>query len=77
VWDRFKHARWRIATEAGVVPVTIGFIAASALLIAQAADGSVAAIAITAATAAVSYFTGFNPLWALAAAAALGFMGAV
>ena len=33
VWDRFRDARWRIATEAGVVPVVIGFVAASALLL--------------------------------------------
>lgn len=77
VWDRFKHARWRIATEAGVIPVTIGFVAASALLIARAADDSVAAFAITAATAAVAYWSGINPLWALAAAALLGFAGFV
>jgi chromate transporter len=77
VWDRFKHARWRIATEAGVVPVIIGFVAASALLISQAADGSVAAFAITAATAAFAYWSKLNPLWALGAAAALGFAGVV
>ena len=77
VWDRFKYARWRIATEAGVAPVTIGFVAASALLIAQAADGSVTAFAITGATAAFSYWSRRNPLWALAAAAALGFAGVV
>jgi chromate transporter len=77
VWDRFKHARWRIATEAGVVPVIIGFVAASALLISQAADASVAAFAITAATAAFAYWSKLNPLWALGAAAALGFAGVV
>lgn len=77
VWDRFKEAPWRIATEAGVIPVTIGFVAASALLIAQAADGSPAAFAITAGTAALAFWSRLNPLWALAAAAALGFFGFV
>ena len=77
VWDRFKDAPWRIATEAGVIPVTIGFVAASALLIAQAADGSLVAFAITGATAAFAYGSRLNPLWALAAAAALGFAGFV
>lgn len=77
VWDRFREARWRIATEAGVIPVTIGFVAASALLIAQAADVSLAALAITAATAAFSLWGRFNPLWALAAAAGLGAAGFV
>jgi chromate transporter len=77
VWDRFKDAPWRIATEAGVIPVTIGFVAASALLIARAADGSLVAVAITLATAAFAYWSKLNPLWALAAAAALGFAGVV
>jgi chromate transporter len=57
------------------VPVTIGFIAATALLIAQAADQSIAAFVITAATAALAYWSKINPLWALAGAAALGFTG--
>jgi chromate transporter len=76
-WDRFRDAPWRIATEAGVIPVTIGFVAASALLIAQAADGSLIALAITLATAAFSYWSKLNPLWALAAAAAIGAAGVV
>src|SRR5947209_3112042 len=38
VFDRFRTARWRIAIQAGLVPVTIGLIAASALIIARAAD---------------------------------------
>lgn len=76
-WDRFKHAPWRIAMQAGAVPVTIGFIAASALLIAQAADRNVVAFAITVATAAIALWGRINPLWALAAAAALGFAGFV
>lgn len=77
VWDRFREARWRIATEAGVIPVVIGFIAASALLIAQAADVNIAAFAITAATAAFAFWGRFNPLWALAVAALLGLAGFV
>jgi chromate transporter len=75
VWDRFREARWRIATQAGLVPVTIGFIAASAYLIARAADISIVALAITAATAGIAYWSRINPLWALAAAAAIGFAG--
>jgi chromate transporter len=77
VWDRFRDAPWRIATEAGIIPLTIGFVAASALLIAEAADGSPIALAITLATAAFSYWSRLNPLWTLVAAAALGFSGFV
>jgi chromate transporter len=76
-WDRFKDAPWRIAMQAGAVPVTIGFVAASALLIARAADQNLAALAITGATAAVALWGRINPLWALAVAAGLGVAGIV
>ena len=56
VWERFKDAPLRIAIQAGLVPITVGLIAA---------------------TAALAYFTRVNPLWAFAAAAALGFAGLV
>src|SRR5262249_12107309 len=32
-WDRFKEARWRIAIQAGLVPVSLGLIAASAFVL--------------------------------------------
>src|SRR6266852_7470627 len=38
VFDRFREARWRVAIQAGLVPVTIGLIAASARIIVRAAD---------------------------------------
>ena len=77
VWDRFRDAPWRIAVQAGLVPVTIGFIAASAFLISRAADESLVALAITGATAAVALWSRLNPLFALAAAAGLGLAGFV
>ena len=76
-WERFKDAPWRMALQIGLVPVTIGLIAASAFLIARAADKSAVAVAITAATAGIAYGSRINPLWALAAAAAIGFSGLV
>jgi chromate transporter len=76
-WEKFKDAPWRIAVQAGLVPVTVGLIAASAYLLARAADHSAMAYAVTAATAGISYFTRINPLWAMAAAAALGHAGLV
>ena len=77
LWDRFKDARWRIVIQAGLVPVALGLIAASALVIARAADHSIMAFLITAATAAVSYATRINPLWMFAAAGAAGAAGLV
>jgi chromate transporter len=75
VWDRFKEARWRIAIQAGLVPVSLGLMAASAYVIVRATDQSWLATAITAVTAVLAYFTRINPLWAFAIAGALGLTG--
>jgi len=74
-WDRFKDARWRIAVQAGLVPVSLGLIAASAFVVARAADHNAVAALITAATAAVAFATRVNPLWLFAAGGLLGFAG--
>jgi chromate transporter len=74
-WDRFKGARWRMAIQAGMVPLSIGLIAASAFVLAHAADRNVYAALITAATAAVAFFTRINPLWVFLAAGVLGLSG--
>ena len=49
VWDRFKDAKWRVAIQAGLVPVSLGLIAASAFLLARVADHNVYAAVIRAA----------------------------
>ena len=67
VWDRFKEARWRVAVQAGLVPVSLGLIAASAFVLARAADNNIYAAALTAVTVAVVSFTRINPLWLFAA----------
>jgi chromate transporter len=74
-FDRYRQTRLLAAVEAGLVPVTIGLFAATALIVARAADRSYVAIAVTAAAFAVTYWTRRNPLLPLAAAAAIGFAG--
>jgi len=75
VWDRFKQARWRVALQAGLVPVSLGLISASAFVLARAADHTVVAGLITAATAVVAFATRINPLWLFAAGGVLGLTG--
>jgi chromate transporter len=75
VWDRFKDAPWRIAIQAGLVPLSLGLIAASAFVLARTADHNVYAGLITAATAAVAFFTRVNPLWMFVVAGVLGLSG--
>jgi chromate transporter len=74
-WDRFRQARWRIAIQAGLVPLSIGLIGASAFVLARASDHTIVAGLITAATAAVAFFTRVNPLWIFVAAGLLGLSG--
>jgi len=77
LWDRFKDAPWRIAMQAGLVPVSIGLIAASAYVITGAAVHSWLAAAVTLATAALTFFTRLSPLWLFIAAALAGLTGYV
>jgi len=55
--------------------VSLGLIAASAFVVARAADHNVMAGLITAATAAVAFATRINPLWLFAAGGLLGLSG--
>jgi chromate transporter len=77
LWDRFKNARWRIAIQAGLVPISIGLTAASALIVARAASTSWVSVALTLVAAAVSYRLTLNPLWIFAVAALMGLAGAI
>ena len=77
VWDRFKAARWREAIQDGLVPVTVGFVAAAAVLLVRASDNSLTAYAITAAVAVVGTLTRFSPLWIFGISAVVGAFGLV
>lgn len=70
--ERYRETRWRRAIEAGLVPVTVGLFAAAALTIARAADQSWLAVALTAVSFALTYWTRASPLLTLAAAAVVG-----
>jgi chromate transporter len=75
VWDRFKDAPWRVAIQAGLVPVSLGLIAASAFVLARVADNNIYATLITAITALVTFTTRINPLWVFAIGGILGLSG--
>ncbi len=77
VWDRFKAARWRVAVQNGLVPVALGLIAASAIVIARTADHGVVGVAITAATAVIAFSARINPLWLFAVGGVIGLSGLV
>ena len=75
VWERFKDAPWRAAIQAGLLPISIGLIAASAFVVASVAAHNFVAVAVTLVTAIVTYTTRLNPLWIFSAAALLGLAG--
>lgn len=77
VWDRFKEARWRLIIQAALVPISLGLLGASTLVIARVAGQSWQTVALMLVTAAATYKLRMNPLWIFAAAALLGLAGAV
>jgi chromate transporter len=75
-WTRFREARWRKAVQAGMIPVTLSLIAASAFILAgTATEGNVWLILITLVTTVLVTVTRVHPLIPLAAAGALGYFG--
>jgi chromate transporter len=72
-----KNARWPAIIQAALVPLSIGLMGASALVVAQAADRTWAAVLLTLAAAAVAFTTRLNPLWILLAGGCLGLAGVV
>jgi len=75
VWERFKEAPWRVAIQAGLVPISVGLVGASAVILTRAADQNWVTLLVTAAAACFAYVTRWNPLWMFAAAALLGVAG--
>ncbi len=74
-WDRFKDRPWRRIAQRGLVPVTAGLVAASAVLIAKASDPSWIAWAVTGVCAVLAFRTKIHPLWLLAAGSLIGLTG--
>jgi chromate transporter len=75
IWHRFRAARWRNAIQAGLVPMTIGLVAAGAYILARTADTTFVAFAVTVITTVAMYFTKVHPLLFLAGGGALGLAG--
>src|SRR5262249_60690827 len=72
---RATKSRWPSIIQTALVPLSIGLMAASALIVAQAADRNWAAVLLTLAVAALAYGTRLNPLWLLLAGGVFGFAG--
>jgi chromate transporter len=75
LWRRFKDAPWRRAVQAGLAPVTIGLVASSAALMAEASDQGWGLAAITAAGAVLTLQFRCHPLWILGLGGLGGLLG--
>jgi chromate transporter len=75
--QRSSGSRWPSIVQAALVPLSIGLIAASALILALASDRNAAAALLTIVAAALAFATKLNPFWILAAGGVLGFAGFV
>jgi chromate transporter len=74
---RSRDSHWPSVIQAALVPLSIGLMAASALVVAQTADRNWASVIVTLAIAALAYATRLNPLYLLLAAGILGFAGVI
>jgi chromate transporter len=76
-WERFRDAKWRVAVERGLAPITVGLLLATGLVITKAADHGWSAIAVTGATTILLVTTRLNPLFIMAGAGILGGLGLI
>ena len=74
---RSGHSRWPSIIQAALVPLSIGLMSASGLILALTSDRTWAAALITALTASLTFATRLNPFWMLLAGGCLGFAGVV
>jgi chromate transporter len=75
--NRSSQSRWPAIIQAALVPLSIGLMSASGLILALSADRTLIAAALTAAVAALAFATRINPLWLLLAGGCLGFAGLI
>ncbi|MGH7786920.1 MAG: chromate transporter, partial [Candidatus Binatia bacterium] len=76
-WERFREAKWRIAFEKGLAPVSLGLLFSSGVTIVRSSDHSLAAYAITVVACVLLVRTRISPLLIMAAAGVLGALGLV
>jgi chromate transporter len=74
---RSSRSRWPGIIQAALVPLSIGLMGASGLVLARASDRSWIAALITVMAAGVAFATRLNPVWLLLAGGCLGFAGVI
>jgi chromate transporter len=77
LWRRFRDWPWLIDIQAGLNAVSIGLLAAAAILLARGSATSWQAGVVVVVSSVVLTRTKLHPLWVLTAGAALGALGLV
>ncbi|MEI6073063.1 MAG: chromate transporter [Verrucomicrobiae bacterium] len=75
VWERAKDMPLRKAIERGLAPLTVGLILASGWVMSKAADHDWRAFLLTGVCTAIFSTTKINPLFLVAAAGFIGWLG--
>ena len=75
VWERAKDMPLRKAIERGLAPLTVGLILASGWVMSKAADHDWRAFLLTGVCTAIFSTTKINPLFIVAAAGLIGWLG--
>jgi chromate transporter len=74
---RSSHSRWPAILQAALVPLSIGLMSASGLILALTADQTWIGALVTVAAAVLAFATRLNPLWMLLVGGCLGFAGVI
>jgi chromate transporter len=72
-----SSSRWPAIIQAALVPLSIGLMGASGLILALTADRSWTGGLLTAVAAVLAFATRLNPFWMLLAGGCLGFAGVI
>ena len=74
---RSSRSRWPAIIQAALVPLSIGLMGASGLILAQTSDRTWTAGLVTAAVAVLAFATRLNPFWLLLGGGCAGFAGLI
>lgn len=73
-WKRYKDRPWRQWVQRGLVPVTVGLVVSSGLLIAKATATNMSLAGVIGVCTLLALSKRLHPLWVLAVGATLGLM---
>jgi chromate transporter len=74
---RSRASTWPAVLQAALVPLSIGLMSASGLILVETSDRTWTAFAFTMVAAVTAYATRLNPFWLLVVGGCLGFAGVI